>query len=520
VTKANWFFLITLGLVVSAFSAVLVWTPGYMDSDYYFATARELAAGRGFTEPFLWNYLDDPQGLPHPSHLYWLPMSSLLSAAFMSFLGSTFRAAQIPFLLAAASLPAFTAWVALRLTDSAKESLRAGMLAAFPGFFLPFFVSTDSFSIYALLGSGTILAISAARRPSSWLLVGILIGLASLTRADGLLFLPLALLGLKWRSKRFLRDALIIGFGVVVVMGPWWLRNVKSVGSPLGGGASRVFWLQTYDDLFAYPPDHLTFENWLDTGIGNLVSERVKSFGVITQRIVAENGIVFLGPFMAVGVWKHRGSHIMKLAMSYLAALLAIMVLLFPSVGARGAWFHSSVAMMPILWAAAPSGMTTAIQWIGKKRSWNLREAERVLGSAFIGLVIVLTIGLAAGRLISPGSGQSGWGASQLAYRDVAQRLSELDSQAKMVSVNNPPGWYIASGVPAVVHPNGDEDALRQVVKQYEVQWVILERNHPAGLAPLYGAPDSFPWLEHMETISLEQGGDILLLRVRAELEL
>jgi hypothetical protein len=52
--------------------------PGYMDAEYYYAGAIRLHEGYGFTQPFLWNYLDEPAGLPHPRipigcrwHLDW-----------------------------------------------------------------------------------------------------------------------------------------------------------------------------------------------------------------------------------------------------------------------------------------------------------------------------------------------------------------------------------------------------------------------------------------------------------------
>ena len=57
--------------------------PGYMDADYYFVGGMQLAEGKGFTEPYLWNYLDDPSGLPHPSHTYWMPLASIVSAIGM-----------------------------------------------------------------------------------------------------------------------------------------------------------------------------------------------------------------------------------------------------------------------------------------------------------------------------------------------------------------------------------------------------------------------------------------------------
>ena len=101
-SRRRWAALVVLGLLVAAIAARWVRAPGYMDADYYDVTARELAGGHGFSETFLWNYLDDPQGVPHPSHLYWMPLASVLAAAGMALFGNTFRAAQLPFVLLAA----------------------------------------------------------------------------------------------------------------------------------------------------------------------------------------------------------------------------------------------------------------------------------------------------------------------------------------------------------------------------------------------------------------------------------
>jgi hypothetical protein len=105
----RWISLFILGLFVAGLGAIWIQSPGYMDADYYFATGQELSRGHGFIEPFLWNYLDDPAGLPHPSHLYWLPLTFLWSllhlrsrfmateaghgfrACLLSFQGSTFH---------------------------------------------------------------------------------------------------------------------------------------------------------------------------------------------------------------------------------------------------------------------------------------------------------------------------------------------------------------------------------------------------------------------------------------------
>jgi hypothetical protein len=82
------------------------------------------------------------------------------------------------------------------------------------------------------------------------------------------------------------------------------------------------------------------------------------------------------------------------------------------------------------------------------------------------------------------------------------------------VAVNNPPGFYLASGVPAVVIPDGGEAALRAVVNRFEVGWVLLDANHPAELASLYSHPESFGWLELRASFADSEGRVVYLLRV------
>ena len=81
--------LFLLGLFLAVGVASLQDLPGYMDSDYYFAGGLQLLQGNGFTEPFLWNYLDDPVGIPHPSHAYWFPLASILANLYPRPIGCT-----------------------------------------------------------------------------------------------------------------------------------------------------------------------------------------------------------------------------------------------------------------------------------------------------------------------------------------------------------------------------------------------------------------------------------------------
>ena len=73
-----------LALAVRALTALPLEQPGYFDAYYYYDVAENLKLGRGFVVDFIWNYLDNPPSVSHPSNLYWMPFPSIL--IYLSFL--------------------------------------------------------------------------------------------------------------------------------------------------------------------------------------------------------------------------------------------------------------------------------------------------------------------------------------------------------------------------------------------------------------------------------------------------
>lgn len=486
--------LFLLGLAVVTAVGMLQQTPGYMDAAYYQATAQMLAEGRGFAEPFIWTYFGDPAGIPHPSHLYWMPLPSLLSAGSMFVLGITWRAAQLPFLLLGALLPVISAAIAGRFTSDERMVWTAGLLALFPGFFLPYLGTTDSFALYALLGSGILLILSSEGRSSWWMgLAGLLIAGAHLTRADGVLFfLPAIAAILMGKRSRFSGFAALIA-GYVAGMSPWWIRNFMTIGT-LMPETSQAFWLTTYDDLFAFPASRITMQAWLESGWQAILGARMDALLVNSQRVIAEAGMVFLLPFTLIGGWTWRHQRIVWLGGLYFAGLFALMTLVFPFAGANGGLFHSSAAILPLAMALTPHGIRSAIAWLSRKRHWTGDDPERVFLAASIVILAALTL-WNAGRRIGYIPAGNAWSQSDEEYRQYASIVVAEGFQGPG-AVNNPPGYYIASGQSTVVIPNGNEDDLRNVVDAYGVEWVLLEPNHPRGLHELYQNPESVSWLE------------------------
>src|SRR5512136_702652 len=85
-----------LAVLVRVLAALPQTQPNYMDATYYLVGGQRLVQGYGFNDPYIWNYLDQPIGLPHPGHQYWMPLPSILVAMSQSILGVNYRAAQVP----------------------------------------------------------------------------------------------------------------------------------------------------------------------------------------------------------------------------------------------------------------------------------------------------------------------------------------------------------------------------------------------------------------------------------------
>ena len=235
-----------------------------MDADYYLMGGMQLVEGKGFTEPVLWNYLDDPNGIPHPSHAYWMPLASILSAIGIGLTPfGGFAGGRVMFLILAGFVPPMTAWLAWQLLPERGERSRrgmatlAGILAIFSGFYLSFLTVPDAFAVYMILGTlllGMIHSFENGEGNGKWLVVGMIAGLMHLTRADGFIWLGVVVVGVLWEyGMRNRHWVLGIGYsvgGYLIVMGPWFVRNLIVFGTPLAPGGARSFWMLNYDELF------------------------------------------------------------------------------------------------------------------------------------------------------------------------------------------------------------------------------------------------------------------------------
>ncbi len=481
-----YFVLFILGLLPPILIAQFQPSPGYLDSDYYFAGGIQLATGRGFTEPYLWNYLDGTTSLPHPSHSYWMPLASIVSALGMWLTGSTtYAAGRSFFLLIAAFIPPLTAALAFRFSRGKSAAIVSGLLAIFSVYHAPFVGVTDNFGLYMLFGGLYFLNLSQLiedpSRSRNWLLLGLLAGLMNLARTDGLLWLGITGLLVLWHAPResfpnllqyVIRASLPVLAGFLLIMGSWYVRNLNIHGTLMAPGGSRALWLDNYDQTFIYPPIELTMDSFLSLGWREILADRLWALKINLQSGFAAHGGIILFPFIVAGAIHHRRDLRVRLAAIAWAILFLVMTFIFPFAGARGAFFHAGAALQPMWWTLAPLGLDALLSFL-RKRNWGDDQTVLVFRSALVMIAAILTSFVVYLRLFGA---DLGWGEGEESYPAIEQFLVEHGvDDTDVVIVRNAPGYYLETGRSSISIPYGGEETILDVSRQFDAQYLVLE---------------------------------------------
>jgi hypothetical protein len=536
--------------VIAAFAITrfTVAAPAFTDAFYHLNGANRLTTGQGFTEPYLWTYIGAPDHLPDggvfPSHLYWMPLTSIIGAAGMSLLGQphVYYAAQWPFALLLAGTAILGFFIGRRLGGTTRHAWVAGLLTLFSGYFTRFWGTIDTFAPYAFIGALCLVAMGVALSaphplpqrdsgkkfrqkphppspsPNSgrgsesavvlplsplagelvraewgaggeglrallWLLAGALAALAHLTRNDGVLLLLVGVFIIfAARTKTFFALLLVIAY--LLVMLPWFARNMEAVGAPLPFGGTAAIWFREYNDLFNFPPDsspQTAFAN----GLGDFINARREALINNLGTFVAVEGLIVMTPFMLLGLWRRRGDPFLAPFALYALGLHLVMTFVFPHPGYRGGLFHSAAALVPFWAALGVVGIDDAVDWVAKRRrKWNARTAKRLFSGALVALALYLSLMIGMAGRVPPIT------ASPPLY---AELLRVLPSNAR-VMINDPAQLYYFTGFGGVALPNEQPSTILDIARLYDIDYLVLESpgGTPAPLLSLFDAAPDF----------------------------
>lgn len=489
----------------------LVGAPAYTDAYYHFNAAQRLATGEGLTDTYLWTYFGAPESYndsrPFPSHLYWMPLTSILSGVSMGLLGNSYAAAQIPLVLCVAGAAGVAYKLGFRLGGTRRTAWCAGLIALFGGFFARFWGTIDTFAPIAVIGAlglyflghglDTLKQASPVARISFWLLAGGMAGLAHLTRPDGLLLLLTGWAVLFWMLLRHrlwgksLLAGLLLTIGYLVMMGFWFFRNLDAINAVLPTGGLQSVWFTEYNDLFNYPPAASFNDFWGSGGLGFFISTRWQAFaggdGLLSGNLgtfIAIEGIVVMAPLMLIGLWRRRKQPFLAPFWVYALGLHVAMTLVFPFPGARGGLFHGAAALWPWWAALGVLGCEDMVRWVAKRRkSWNPRVAIPIFTFSLVGFAIFLSLTIGTRGIVLPTTA-------------VPAFYAELDAalpDGARVLINDPAALYYFTGRGGAAVPNSDPDVIRELAERYDLDYVVFEyRGLPTPILNAWDNPPAF----------------------------
>ena len=522
--KKDYCILFFAAFAIFSIIAVIQKTPGYMDAEYYYAGGIQLKNGNGFQEEFIWNYLNQPQELPQPSNSYWMPLVSILAWLGMQASGLTsYNSARIFLFLFACLISPLTAWFSFSLSHKRWAGIFSGVVALFPIFYSAYLVTTDIFAINMVLGIVwfqlvyylyIFTELNSLRYKLLLLGFGITGALLYFTRVDGIVWVVIGggyLLYLlksraNWGESRTMQSSLVdfslyIG-GVLVLITPWLIRNYFALDALFPNGASKTLWFIKYDDLYSYPVDKITYARWVQNGILSAIRARFWAVGQNIQTLIGvQGGIIFI-PLVVAGLYKMKNDARVMLGVIIWGSIFLLMTIIFPFAGSRGGFFHAAAAVQSLFWAVTPVGLERFISWGERRRGWNKQQALPIFSVGILVLALILSIYIFHGRVIGKDWQEPVWNSSEHKYQRIEEELIRLGlSDEDLILINNPPGYWIANERSALSVPDGGVETLLDLANDFNVQYLVLEKDHPVGLKHLYSTASTATNLERLSTL-------------------
>jgi hypothetical protein len=465
--------------------------PGYMDAEYYYAMGLRIVNNHTLSEPFAWNYLNGFSGLPQPGFTFWMPAPAFLAGLSMLITrGIGFSHARAGFVITSAFIPIIVAMATYKVTGKKEIGLTAGLLSVFSGFYAPFLTTIDSFGMIMLLGGAYLLVAQQCTERWKFYLMGLMVGLMHLSRADGFIWIIPAVFIAVSEKKNLLTRFLLIFFGYLNVMFPWFIRNWVVLGSPLPPGNSRMFWLTSYDDLFLYHIESLNFITWSAQGLRSIINNISGALFANLKTALFIQGQIILLPLILIGLFDYRKNRTIRSLVTTWIFAFVVMTVVFPFAGSRGGFFHSGAAFQPVFWLLAAVGLDRFIHWGINNRRWKEVQARPILTAGLLVILMSVTAFVHNQRVRGSSTKDVQWNQGYLAAIEVDRKLEDLNiPEGELVMINNPPGLYIASGRSAITIPSGGIHEIFTAAAEAQAGVLILESNHPESLDFLFNNP-------------------------------
>lgn len=483
--------LFLVALAVRGLTAAVFGDPAYPDSFYYVNLARELAAGNGLQLDYIWNFVEvggrlPAEGvLPVPSNALWMPLASFIQVPFIWLLGPTALASALPFWIAGA-LAAPLTWAIGRDTGLPRvTSAAAGLLVAIPGAASPFLAQPDNFGLFMLLGALSLWACARGMRGERrWFVLGGLVaGLATLSRTDGLLLgVPFALailidLARRLRQPRTSvshigwRAALLCAGAFLLVTAPWWLRQWQEFGTLSPSSVSgRLLWITEHRELYSVSGE-TTLQSFLAQGPAALLNSRLAGLGAALGIFATMPLLFTMAPFVALGTWSRRRDSAFAPWFIYAAMLFAFGALVFAVHVPNGMFLHSCVALLPHAYLLGMVGIDRAVRAVAARRKgWQPERASRTFAAIALATMVLGAVGASVLTTRT-------WAADHAVRAGMSAALADVPAGERLMSPDAGAYRYHA-GRAGIVTPDDPLPVVEAALRAYGIRWLVLERAH------------------------------------------
>ncbi|MGB7340870.1 MAG: glycosyltransferase family 39 protein [Phototrophicaceae bacterium] len=479
---------ILLGFVISSLIlriALLIFieNPGLNDQNHYYNLGTRLLNGDGFTIDYVWHYSHLPASIEHPID-HWMPVAGIAAAIGMFIFGEGAQSALFLFIIMGSLLPVVVYSAAKQYDLSDNLALMASAFAISIPDFVWNSLRTDTTIINMLLIPASIIAFIHAIKHQRWwsyIICGVLGGIAYLTRNDSILILPLVvscavvylIWGKAYTNRRQLWRLIVIPIAFAITIAPWLVRNYQTLdmlGSP---ETSRMFFMVDAKDHYAYNMS-LTLESMLERRtISEHINKRLfEFFAAIKQIIISLDGVLPL--LMAIGLlsllWqRNRQSWLTALpVVLWILGILIAYPFLLPLKSQSGSFEKAYLTIVPMMLPFA----AFAIDRLFKNNLWRV-------------IAVLVTVLLMAANSFdvvrSETQRANQFYANMQRLTDIIMTLDDRtgDDEVRVMSQDPFPMSYF--GIKSVMTPltTTREDVLA-LTDRYDIDYLIMPAARPA----------------------------------------
>ena len=440
------------------------------DEGHYVEVAANIAEGRGYVSRLKHHFYPLNDSVEHPDDTRQ-PLVPHLFALLFTVTGVSYPATKT-LLVCFNTLNIFLIHaLGTRLFDRRVALTGACFAGFFPTqFFFWIGVTQPSEPVFTSFLIAAVWLAADLRQRRDWILLGVVCGLAYLTRASGLwLFLAVGVLAYRRRSD-WPNAAYAFG-AFVLVCSPWFIRNMLLFGNPIYTSAQHNYWLDSFRLLRSYmlvipgPAEYVASHSALDA------LERIVRGFYLTCRnfaLVGANFEAFL-PFLVYHFC--RGDLLKRLSFFYLSLAITALALIWyaPAYSVERFFvpFHGLIILLSI------GGLFEIASALGGENHLSQLWRRRV----FTGLTLTV---LALGPLTVIYDGYADDDTDRRArLHELVEWIRTQTGAHETVMTYSPDGLHqlqFEYDRKTVLIPNNDLVTILYVARQYEVDYIVISK--------------------------------------------